>query len=96
MQIDLNVLAMWAGAIVSIWSVVKLVVTPFKNAIQKNDSIMKSLEKSIDNLTYNLKESQKDRENIHKILDVHTKQIGDIQGETIRNSERINTLFKQK
>lgn len=95
MQIDLNVLAMWAGAIATIWSMIRLVVTPFKNAITKNDQTMKSLEKAIDALTYDLKDSQKDRENIHKILDVHTKQIGEIQDDTIRNSERISTLFKR-
>ena len=95
MNIDLNLIAMWAGAIATIWSMIRLVVTPFKNAITKNDQTMKSLEKAIDALTYDLKDSQKDRENIHKILDVHTKQIGEIQDDTIRNSERISTLFKR-
>ena len=87
---------MWAGAIVTIWSMIRLVVTPFKNAIQRNDQTMKSLEKAIDILTYDLKDSQKDRETIHKILDVHTKQIGDLEDDTIRNTERINTLFNRK
>ena len=96
MNVDLNVIAMWAGAIVTIWSMIRLVVTPFKNAIQRNDQTMKSLEKAIDILTYDLKDSQKDRETIHKILDVHTKQIGDLEDDTIRNTERINTLFNRK
>ena len=96
MTLDLNVIAMWAGAIVTIWSMIRLVVTPFKNAIQRNDQTMKSLEKAIDILTYDLKDSQKDREIIHKILDVHTKQIGDLEDDTIRNTERINTLFNRK
>lgn len=87
---------MWAGAIITIGSMIKLVVTPFKNAITKNDQTMKSLEKAIDALTYDLKDSQKDRENIHKILDVHTRQIGDLEDNTIRNTERINTLFKNR
>lgn len=87
---------MWAGAIVTIWSMIRLVVTPFKNAITKNDQTMKSLEKAIDALTYDLKDSQKDRENIHKILDVHTRQIGELEDNTIRNTERINTLFKNR
>lgn len=68
MNIDLSILAQWAGAIAAIWAVVKLVVTPFKSAITKNDTTMKSLEKAIDVLTYDLKASQKDRENIHKIF----------------------------
>ena len=96
MQIDLNLIAMWAGAIATIWSMIRLVVTPFKNAITKNDQTMKSLEKAIDALTYDLKDSQKDREKIHQILDVHTKQIGDLEDNTIRNTERINTLFNQR
>lgn len=96
MNIDLNLIAMWAGAIATIWSMIRLVVTPFKNAINKNDQTMKSLEKAIDALTYDLKDSQKDREKIHKILDVHTKQIGELEDDTIRNTERINTLFNQR
>lgn len=96
MNIDLNLIAMWAGAIATIWSMIRLVVTPFKNAINKNDQTMKSLEKAIDALTYDLKDSQKDREKIHKILDVHTRQIGELEDNTIRNTERINTLFKQR
>lgn len=96
MNIDLNLIAMWAGAIATIWSMIRLVVAPFKNAITKNDQTMKSLEKAIDALTYDLKDSQKDRENIHKTLDEHTRQIGDLEDNTIRNTERINTLFNQK
>lgn len=87
---------MWAGAIVTIWSMIKLVVTPFKNAINKNDQTMKSLEKAVDALTYDLKDSKKDRDAIHKVLDEHTKQIGDVEDNTIINTERINTLFKQR
>lgn len=96
MNLDLNVIAMWAGAIATIWSMIRLVVTPFKNAINKNDQTMRSLEKAIDALTYDLRESQKDRENIHKVLDTHTKQIGDLEDNTIRNTERINTLYNQR
>ena len=95
MNIDLNLIAMWAGAIVTIWSMIKLVVTPFKNAINKNDQTMKSLEKAIDALTYDLKDSQKDRVAIHKVLDEHTRQIGDLEDDTIRNSERISTLYNR-
>ena len=96
MNIDLNLIAMWAGAIATIWSMIRLVVTPFKNAITKNAQTMKSLEKAIDALTYDLKDSQKDRETIHKILDVHTRQIGELEDNTIRNTERINTLFNHR
>lgn len=96
MQIDLNLIAMWAGAIATIWSMIRLIVMPFKNAITKNDQTMKSLEKAIDILTYDLKDSKKDRDAIHKILDVHTKQIGDLEDNSIRNTERINTLINKK
>lgn len=96
MNLDLKAIAMWAGAIATIWSMIRLVVTPFKNAINKNDQTMKSLEKAIDALTYDLRESQKDRENIHKVLDAHTTKIGKLEDDTIRNSERINTLINKK
>lgn len=96
MNIDLNVVVMWAGAIATIVSLIKLVVTPFRNALNKNDQTMKSLEKAIDTLTYDLRESQKDRDNIHKILDIHANKIGKLEDDTIRNSERINTLYNRK
>lgn len=96
MNVDLSLLAQWAGAIAGIWAVVKLVVAPFQNAIKRNDETMKALQKSIDMLTYDLKDSQKDRVNIHKVLDAHTNQIGALQDDTIRNSERIATLFNRK
>ena len=95
MQIDLNLIAMWAGAIVTIWSMLRLIVMPFKNIIAKNDQTMKSLEKAIDVLTYDLKDSKKDRDAIHKVLDEHTRQIGDLEDDTIRNSERISTLYSR-
>lgn len=95
MNLDLGILAQWAGAITAIFAVVKLVVQPFTNSIKKNDSTMKSLEKAIDILTYDLKDSQKDREKIHKTLDQHSDQIGRLEDESIRNSERIATLFNR-
>lgn len=95
MNIDLSILAQWAGAITAIFAVVKLVVQPFTNSIKRNDSTMKSLEKAIDILTYDLKDSQKDREKIHKTLDLHSDKIGRLEDDSIRNSERIATLFNR-
>ncbi len=95
MTIDILYLASVAGAIVAIVSLAKLVVEPFSRAIKRNDTTMKSLEKAIDVLTFDLKNSQTDRENIHKVLDRHEHRIGVVEDDSIRNAERISTLYKR-
>lgn len=95
MNVDLNILAQWAGAIVAIWGAFKLIVEPFKSAIKRNDETMKSLQKSIDVLSFELQSSQSDRQRIHKVLDRHEVRLGEVEDHTIRNTERINTLFNK-
>lgn len=103
MNVDFSIWAQWAGAIVAIWGAFKLIVTPFQNAMKKseetmrkNDEVMKSLQKSIDLLTFELKDSQKDRSSIHKTLDRHENRLGEVEDHTIRNTERINILYNRK
>ena len=88
-------LSILAGALITIISFARLVVTPFNNALKQNQTAMKSLEKSIDTLSFDLKESQKDRENIHKILDRHETRISHAEDNIIVNNERIKTLFER-
>ncbi|MEQ9810297.1 hypothetical protein [Streptococcus jiangjianxini] len=94
MTVDIVQIATFAGALVTIWTLVKLVVRPFQNAIAKNDSTMKSLQNTIQTMTFELKESQRDRDNIHKVLDRHEERIGKNEDAIIVNNERIATLFK--
>lgn len=84
-----------AGALITIISFARLVVGPFKDALKQNQTAMKSLEKSIDALSFDLKESQKDRENIHKVLDRHEIRISKNEDAIIVNNERIKTLFER-
>lgn len=96
MTVDIVQIATFAGALVTIWTLVKLVVRPFQNAIAKNDSTMKSLQNTIQTMTFELKESQRDRDNIHKVLDRHEERIGKNEDAIIINNERIATLFKKE
>lgn len=96
MTVDIVQIATFAGALVTIWTLVKLVVRPFQNAIAKNDSTMKSLQNTIQTMTFELKESQRDRVNIHKVLDRHEERIGKNEDAIIVNNERISTLFKER
>lgn len=95
MNIDIVQIATIAGAIITIFSLAKLVVEPFNKAIKKNDDTMKSLQDTIKELAYDLKESQRDRESIHKIIDLHEVRIGKAEDDIIVNNERIKTLFER-
>lgn len=95
MSIDIVQLSVIAGAIITIISLAKLVVEPFQKAIKKNDEVMNKLQETIKDMSYEVKESQRDRDNIHKILDSHELRIGKTEDEIILNNERIKQLFKQ-
>lgn len=92
MTIDVMQVATIAGAIITIVSLAKLVVEPFRVAMKRNGDTMKHLESTLNNLARDLKDSQKDRENIHKILDSHEVRIGKNEDDIIRHNERINRL----
>lgn len=92
MAIDVVQVATIAGAIITIVSLAKLVVEPFRVAMKRNDTTMKHLETTLNNLARDLKDSQRDRENIHKILDSHEMRIGKNEDDIIRHTERINRL----
>lgn len=79
-----------AGALITIVTLAKLVVNPFKTAMSKNNNTMKNLQEALNNLTRDLKESQKDRENIHLILEKHDTRIDNNREAIIRHEERLN------
>lgn len=80
---DILQIASVCGGIITIISLVKLVVEPFQNAIKENNKAMLFLQETIQTLSYDLKESKKDRENIHLILDRHEERFD-------KHEERIN------
>lgn len=84
-----------AGALITIISFAKLVVTPFNEAMKENKVAMDQLRKTIDKIDFDIKDSQKDRDNIHKILDRHETRISHAEDEIIINNERIKTLFER-
>ncbi len=96
MNVDLQVLAMWAGAIGTLITFAKLVVSPFSQALKKNNESNDTLQKAVEELTRDLKESQKDRENIHKILEKHADRIDHTEDKIIVHDEQLKTLFKSR
>ncbi|NGL84164.1 hypothetical protein [Streptococcus equi] len=93
MQIDILQIASLCGAIVTVVTLAKLVVQPFQNAIKKNNETMQLLQDTIKTLTFDLKDAQKDRENIHKVLDKHEDRINRTEDEIIVHKEQLKTLF---
>lgn len=94
MTVDILQVASVAGALLTLAGLVKLVVQPFQNAMRKNDDTMKRLQETITTLTFELQDSQKDRQNIHRQLDRHEERIGKVEDEVIVNTENIKTLQK--
>lgn len=94
-MIDVMQVGAIAGAILTILGLAKFVVAPFQNSIKKNNLAMESLQETIRTLVFELKDSQRDRVDIHKILDKHEDRIGKVEDNTIINSERITTLFNR-
>ena len=79
-----------AGALITIVTLAKLVVNPFQTSIKKNNNTMKDLQQTLSELMHGLKESQKDRENIHRILERHDTRIDNNREALIRHEERLN------
>ena len=96
MTVDILQVASVAGALLTLTGLVKLVVQPFQNAMRKNDDTMKRLQETITTLTFELQDSQKDRQNIHRQLEKHEDRIGRNEDAIIVNNERIATLFKER
>lgn len=84
-----------AGALITIISFAKLVVGPFNEAMRENKNAMDQLRKTIDMINFDVKDSQRDRENIHKVLDRHEQRISQNEDAIIVNNERIKTLFER-
>ena len=61
MGVTLEQVVIIAGGLMTVISLAKLVVEPFNKVMKQNQSAMKSLEKSIDSLSFDLKDSQRDR-----------------------------------
>lgn len=95
-MLDVIQIGAFCGAILSIVGVWGLIVRPFKTAMRNNEDAMGALKDTIKELSYELKDSQRDRENIHKVLDVHEQRIGKNEDSIIVNSEQIKTLFNDR
>ncbi|MGV3081287.1 hypothetical protein [Streptococcus dysgalactiae] len=96
MPVDLLQIGATCTALISIFGLWKAVVTPFKKAMAKNEEAMDALKEAIKEFAFELKDSQRDRDGIHKILDLHETRIGRNEDNIIINNERIATLFKQQ
>ncbi|HEM9634165.1 TPA: hypothetical protein U3L57_000068 [Streptococcus agalactiae] len=95
-MLDIIQLGAFCGAVASILGLWAFVVQPFKTAMKNNEDTMSALKDTIKELAYELKDSQRDRENIHKVLDIHEQRIGKNEDSIIVNSEQIKTLFNDR
>lgn len=92
MQLDIDAIARWATAFIAIISFAKLVVTPFTKVMSGTKATLKSLEDTIQELRHDILDSQKDRDNIHKVLERHDERIDRVE----ENLIEIGTFCKAK
>lgn len=92
MQLDIDAIAKWATALIAIISFAKLIVTPFTKVMSGTKATLKSLEDTIQELRHDILDSQKDRDNIHKVLERHDERIDRVE----ENLIEIGTFCKAK
>lgn len=84
MQLDIDLIAKWATAFIAIFSFAKLIVTPFTKVMSGTKATLKSLEDTIQDLRHDILDSQKDRDNIHKVLERHDERIDRVEDDVLR------------
>ncbi len=92
MHLDIDAVAKWATALIAIFSFAKLIVTPFTKVMSGTKATLKSLEDTIQELRHDILDSQKDRDNIHKVLERHDERIDRVE----ENLIEIGTFCKAK
>lgn len=92
MQLDIDAIAKWATAFIAIFSFAKLIVTPFTKVMSGTKATLKSLENTIQELRHDILDSQKDRDNIHKVLERHDERIDKVEN----GLTEIGTFCKTK
>lgn len=92
MHLDIDAIAKWATAFIAIFSFAKLIVTPFTKVMSGTKATLKSLEDTIQELRHDILDSQKDRDNIHKVLERHDERIDKVE----ENLVEIGTFCKAK
>ena len=84
MQLDIDLIAKWATAFIAIFSFARLIVTPFTKVMTGTKATLKSLEDTIQDLRRDILDSQKDRDEIHRLLETHDDRINRVEDDVIR------------
>lgn len=84
MQLDIDLIAKWATAFIAIFSFARLIVTPFTKVMTGTKATLKSLEDTIQELRRDILDSQKDRDEIHRLLETHDDRINKVEDDVIR------------
>lgn len=95
MQLDIDLIAKWATAFIAIFSFARLIVTPFTKVMAGTKATLKSLEDTIQDLRRDILDSQKDRDEIHKLLETHDDRINKVEDEVIRIDTYCSTKTRE-
>lgn len=95
MQLDIDLIAKWATAFIAIFSFARLIVTPFTKVMAGTKATLKSLEDTIQDLRRDILDSQKDRDEIHRLLETHDNRINKVEDEVIRIDTYCSTKTRE-
>ena len=95
MQLNVDAIAKWATALIAIFSFAKLVITPFTKVMTGTKATLKSLEDTIQDLRRDIIDSQKDRDEIHKLLETHGDRIDKVEDDVIRIDTYCSTKTRE-
>lgn len=95
MQLDIDLIAKWATAFIAIFSFARLIVTPFTKVMTGTKATLKSLEDTIQDLRRDILDSQKDRDEIHRLLETHDNRINKVEDEVIRIDTYCSTKTRE-
>ena len=84
MQLGIDLIAKWATAFIAIFGCARLIVTPFTKVMTGTKATLKSLEDTIQELRRDILDSQKDRDEIHRLLETHDDRINKVEDAVIK------------
>lgn len=96
MQIDIEFISKFLGYIMGIIAFGKIVIAPFKSAMDKNASTMSTLNSSVHDLQRDLQDSKNDRQKIREELKDLDKRVDKNCEDIAKHDERIKTLFSRR
>ena len=95
-MLDIREVAAWAGAIMTIVTLVAYFIRPIMGNFTKITKKKKKMSHSLDLLNRDLEASKTDRQLLHKKLEKHEERMDDHRDKLTSHDEQLKTLFRER